>query len=43
VWQRARAIVVVNARKSVAAAARSLGPSTLELTGRTGRTGRIAR
>jgi hypothetical protein len=28
VWQRARAIVVVNARKSVAAAARSLGPST---------------
>jgi phosphoserine phosphatase len=43
VWQRARAIVVVNARQSVAAAARSLGRSTLELTGRTGRTGRIAR
>ncbi|HWS07064.1 MAG TPA: haloacid dehalogenase-like hydrolase [Xanthobacteraceae bacterium] len=37
VWQRARAIVVVNARKSVAAAARSLGPSTLELTGRIAR------
>jgi hypothetical protein len=34
VWQRARAIVVVNARKSVAAAARALGPFTLELTGR---------
>ena len=34
VWQRARAIVVVNARRSVAAAARSLGRSTLELTGR---------
>jgi hypothetical protein len=37
VWQRARAIVVVNARKSVAAAARSLGPSTLELAGRIAR------
>src|SRR5580698_701030 len=37
VWRRARAIVVVNARKSVAAAARSLGPSTLELTGRIAR------
>ena len=37
VWQRARAIVVVSARKSVAAAARSLGPSTLELTGRIAR------
>jgi len=34
VWQRARAIVVVNARKSVAAAARALGRPTLELTGR---------
>ena len=34
VWRRARAIVVVNARRSVAAAARSLGRSTLELTGR---------
>ena len=33
VWRRARAIVVVNARKSVAAAARSLGLTTLELTG----------
>ena len=37
VWQRARAIVVVNARKSVATTARSLGPSTLELTGRIAR------
>jgi phosphoserine phosphatase len=37
VWQRARAIVVVNARKSVAAAARSLGLTTLELTGRIAR------
>lgn len=37
VWQRARAIVVVNARKSVAAAARSLGRSTLELSGRVSR------
>jgi hypothetical protein len=37
VWQRARAIVVVNARKSVAAAARALGRSTFELTGRVGR------
>jgi phosphoserine phosphatase len=37
VWQRARAIVVVNARQSVAAAARSLGPSTLELSGRVAR------
>jgi hypothetical protein len=36
VWQRARAIVVVNARKSVAAAARSLGRPTIELTGRVG-------
>jgi haloacid dehalogenase-like hydrolase len=36
VWQRASAIVVVNARKSVAAAARSLGLTTLELTGRVG-------
>jgi hypothetical protein len=36
VWRRARAIVVVNARKSVAAAARALGRSTLELTGRVG-------
>src|SRR5580704_19448633 len=35
VWQRARAIVVVNARKSVAAAARSLGKPSLELSGRT--------
>jgi hypothetical protein len=34
VWRHARAIVVVNARESVAAAARSLGRSTLELTGR---------
>jgi phosphoserine phosphatase len=40
VWQRARAIVVVNARKSVAAAARSLGLTTLELTGRIGRIAR---
>jgi hypothetical protein len=37
VWQRARAIVVVNARKSVAAAARSFGLTTLELTGRIAR------
>lgn len=37
VWQRARAIVVVNARKSVAAAARSLGRTTLELSGRVSR------
>ncbi len=37
VWRRARAIVVVNARKSVAAAARSLGLTTLELTGRIAR------
>jgi phosphoserine phosphatase len=37
VWQRARAVVVVNARQSVAAAARSLGLSTLELTGRIAR------
>lgn len=37
VWRRASAIVVVNARKSVAAAARSLGRSTLELPGRTAR------
>jgi phosphoserine phosphatase len=37
VWQRARAIVVVNARKSVAAAARTLGRPTLELTGRIAR------
>lgn len=37
VWERARAIVVVNARKSVAAAARSLGLTTLELTGRIAR------
>jgi hypothetical protein len=37
VWQRARAIVVVNARESVAAAARSLGLTTLELTGRIAR------
>jgi phosphoserine phosphatase len=37
VWRRARAIVVVNARKSVAAAARSLGRSTIELTGRIAR------
>ena len=37
VWQRASAIVVVNARKSVAAAARSLGLTTLELTGRIAR------
>jgi phosphoserine phosphatase len=34
VWRHARAIVVVNARRSVAAAARSLGRSTLDLTGR---------
>jgi haloacid dehalogenase-like hydrolase len=37
VWRRARAIVVVNARNSVAAAARSLGLTTLELTGRIAR------
>src|SRR5580692_21458 len=37
VWRRARAIVVVNARKSVAAAARSLGLTILELTGRIAR------
>jgi haloacid dehalogenase-like hydrolase len=37
VWRRAHAVVVVNARKSVAAAARSLGPSTLELAGRIAR------
>jgi phosphoserine phosphatase len=37
VWRRARAIVVVNARKPVAAAARSLGLTTLELTGRIAR------
>jgi hypothetical protein len=37
VWRRARAIVVVNARKSVATAVRSLGRSTLELTGRIAR------
>jgi phosphoserine phosphatase len=37
VWQRARAIVVVNAGKSVASAARSLGRSTLELSGRVSR------
>jgi hypothetical protein len=37
VWQRARAIVVVNAGKSVATAARSLGQTTLELTGRIAR------
>jgi haloacid dehalogenase-like hydrolase len=37
VWRRARAIVVVNARKSVAAAARALGRPTLELTGRIAR------
>jgi phosphoserine phosphatase len=37
VWQRARAIVVVNARKSVATAARALGRSTFELTGRVSR------
>jgi hypothetical protein len=37
VWRRARAIVVVNARKSVAAAARSLGLTTLELSGRVAR------
>jgi phosphoserine phosphatase len=37
VWRRAHAIVVVNARKSVAAAARSFGRSTLELTGRIAR------
>ena len=37
VWQRARAVVVVNAGKSVAAAARSLGRPTLELTGRIAR------
>jgi hypothetical protein len=35
VWQRARAIVVVNAKSSVAAAARSLGKPSLELNGRT--------
>ena len=35
VWRRARAIVVVNARNSVAAAARSLGKPSLELSGRT--------
>jgi hypothetical protein len=37
VWQRSRAIVVVNARKSVAEAARSLGLTTLELIGRIAR------
>jgi hypothetical protein len=37
VWRRARAIVVVNAHKSVVAAARSLGLTTLELTGRIAR------
>jgi hypothetical protein len=37
VWQRARAIVVVNARKSVATAARAPGRSTFELTGRVSR------
>jgi hypothetical protein len=37
VWQRARAVVVVNARKSVAAAAHSLGLTTIELTGRIAR------
>jgi hypothetical protein len=37
VWRRASAIVVVNARKSVAAASRSLGLTTLELTDRVGR------
>jgi hypothetical protein len=37
VWRRARAIVVVNAGKSVAAAARSFGRPTLELTGRIAR------
>jgi hypothetical protein len=37
VWRCARAIVVVNARKSVVAAARSLGLTTLELTGRIAR------
>jgi hypothetical protein len=36
VWRRARAVVVVNARKSVAAAARALGRPTLELAGRVG-------
>jgi len=34
VWQRARGIVLVNARKSVAAAARALGRPLLELPGR---------
>jgi haloacid dehalogenase-like hydrolase len=37
VWQSARAIVVVNARKSVAVATRALGRPTFELTGRIGR------
>jgi phosphoserine phosphatase len=37
VWQRARAIVIVNACQSVATAARLLGRTTIELTGRIAR------
>lgn len=37
VWHEAHAIVVVKARRSVAAAARALGRPTLELAGRVGR------
>jgi phosphoserine phosphatase len=36
VWREARGIVLVNARKSVAAAARTLGRPIVELSGRTG-------
>jgi phosphoserine phosphatase len=37
VWRRARAVVIVNAKSSVAAAARSLGKPSLELSGRIAR------
>jgi hypothetical protein len=36
VWRRARGIVLVNARKPVADAARALGRPILELSGRVG-------